>query len=281
MDAYYRPGTLDDGLRFLAEGPAIVAAGCTDLFPATDRRALAGRILDITGIDALRGIETGPDHIRIGAGVTWSRLVATALPPGFDMLKAAGREVGSAQIQNAGTLAGNLCNASPAADGVPCLLALDAAVELTGAEGRRTLPLAEFIAGPRRTALRPGEMMTAILVPRPSAEGASRFLKLGARRYLVISIAMVAMRLDFQAGRVAHAAAAVGACGPVATRLPLVESALAGRPADPGLAEAITAEAVAPALSPIDDIRADAAYRVDAAVTLLRRAAAELAGGAA
>ena len=149
------------------------------------------------------------------------------------------------------------------------------------AEGRRTLPLAEFIAGPRRTALRPGEMMTAILVPRPSAEGASRFLKLGARRYLVISIAMVAMRLDFQAGRVAHAAAAVGACGPVATRLPLVESALAGRPADPGLAEAITAEAVAPALSPIDDIRADAAYRVDAAVTLLRRAAAELAGGAA
>ena len=230
MAAYHRPATLDDALDILAGSRAVVAAGCTDLFPATQAPALGAETLDITGIDALRSITRHDGGVCIGAGATWSDVVAADLPPAFDMLKQAAREVGSVQIQNAGTVVGNICNASPAADGVPCLLALDARVEIAAATGGRSLPLAEFIAGPRRTALAPGEMVTALAVPADATAGRSRFLKLGARRYLVISIAMVAARLEVAEGRVTGAALAVGACGPVATRLPALEAALVGQP---------------------------------------------------
>lgn len=276
MAAYFRPATLNDALGFLAENRARVAAGCTDLFAATDRRALRGPVLDITGIDGLRTIRREAGHIRLGATATWADVIAARLPPAFDMLKQAAAEVGSVQIQNAGTVAGNICNASPAADGVPCLLALDAEVEIAAAAGARRMPLSGFIEGPRRTALRPDEMVTAIRMPEAAAAGRSRFLKLGARKYLVISIAMVAVRLEMSAGRIREAAVAVGACGPVAARLPVLEAALAGQPADAGLAARATADLVVPALAPIDDIRADAPYRAVAAAELVRRALRDL-----
>jgi CO/xanthine dehydrogenase FAD-binding subunit len=138
------------------------------------------------------------------------------------------------------------------------------------------LPLTDFLTGARRTALRPDELLVAVLVPRQAAAGRSAFRKLGARRHLVISIAMVAVRLVVEAGRVRHAALAVGACSPVARRLPAVEARLAGAPADAGLAERILTAEVAAALDPIDDLRASASYRVEAAVLLLRRAALAL-----
>src|SRR5262249_12973399 len=157
-------------------------------------------------------------------------LIAASLPPLFDGLKLAAREVGGVQIQNAGTLAGNLCNASPAADGVPALLALDAVVELAGPGGERSLPLERFILGPRRTALQTGELATAIRVPKPRGAARSHFLKLGARKYLVISIVMVAATIEVAAdGRVAAAKVAVGACSPVAQRLRMLEMRLAGQ----------------------------------------------------
>jgi len=274
MSLYLRPGNLQEALDGLARAPAVVAAGCTDLFPATERPALDGPVLDITGIKALRGITETGDGWRIGATTTWTDIARAALPPGFDMLKQAAQEVGSAQIQNAGTIAGNLCNASPAADGVPPLLALDATVELASATGTRTLPLSAFITGPRATARQPGEILTALHIPRDAGQGASRFLKLGARRYLVISIAMVAARIVATQGRAAHVALAIGACGPVATRLPEVERALTGLPLC-DLPGAIDADQVGAALSPIDDLRGDAAYRRHAAAALLRRAVAE------
>jgi len=274
MSLYHRPGNLQEALDGLARAPAVVAAGCTDLFPATERAALDGPVLDITGIAALRGISKTAEGWRIGATTTWTDIARAPLPPGFDMLKQAAQEVGSAQIQNAGTVAGNLCNASPAADGVPPLLALDAAVEIASAIGTRVLPLARFITGPRATALRPGEILTAVHIPRDAGQGASRFLKLGARRYLVISIAMVAARIVAEQGRAAQVALAAGACGPVAARLPEVERALTGLPLS-DLAAAIDAEAVGAVLSPIDDLRADAAYRRHAATELLRRAVTE------
>lgn len=272
---YLRPETLSDALARLAEGPLTVAAGCTDLYPATESPVLAGPVLDIAGLAELRGIARTGEGLRIGGATTWTDVIRADLPPAFDALKAAAREVGSVQIQNAGTVAGNLCTASPAADGAPCLLALDAAVELASAGGTRRLPLAEFLTGPRRTALRPDELLAAIHVPRAATEGRSRFLKLGARRYLVISIAMVAARLVVREGRVAEAALAVGACSPTARRLPAVERALTGLvPAE--APDAVREDDVAPALAPIDDIRADAAYRVTAATELLRRAVADL-----
>ncbi len=272
MPPYHRPETLDDALALLSRGDLQVAAGCTDLFPATDRPALQGPILDITGISSLRGISQSAGSVRIGATTTWTDLIHADLPPAFDMLKEAAREVGSIQIQNAGTIAGNLCNASPAADGVPCLLALDAEVELTSQSGKRQIPLSAFVTGTRQTALAPGELVTCLTIPETSALGRSRFRKLGARKYLVISIAMVAVRLVEDQGRIAKAAIAVGSCSAVAARLPGLEVALIGQPVTSDLAAIVEAVEVAPHIAPISDIRADAAYRQTAAVHLIRRA---------
>ena len=265
---YDRPDSLSEALAILAREPRTVLAGGTDLYPATTAPALSGNVLDISGLGELAGIARTPDGLRIGACTPWAEIRDAALPPALDALRAAAAEVGGCQIQNAGTIGGNLCNASPAADGVPPLLALDAEVELASADARRRLPLARFLRDARRTDRRPGEILTAILVPASALHGRSAFLKLGARRYLVISIAMVAVRLDLAEGRVAAAAVAVGACGPVATRLPALEARLLGAPSDPSLADRVDAATVAAALRPISDVRADAAYRAEAAAEL-------------
>jgi CO/xanthine dehydrogenase FAD-binding subunit len=231
-------------------------------------------ILDITAINDLAGISGDQGGWRIGAATTWTAIAQADLPPAFDALGQAAREVGAIQIQNSGTIGGNLCNASPAADGVPPLLALDARVELISNAGVRVVPLADFITGVRQTALRDGEILSAVLVP--PMKGRSVFSKLGARDTLVISIAMVAARLELDAGRVAKAAVAVGACSPVATRLTALEDGLQGQPVA-AAPEIVTADLVHTALSAIDDVRADAEYRADAAVTLIRRAITHLA----
>ena len=269
MGAYLRPRRLEEALTALVR-PHVVLAGGTDFYPARVGRAIGEDVLDIGAIAALRGITADGSGWRLGATTTWSELLAADLPPLFDGLKQAAREVGGRQIQNAGTLAGNLCNASPAADGVPCLLALDADIEIAGPAGRRRLPLRQFITGVRRTALAPGELAVAIHVPRPGHEARSAFLKLGTRRYLVISIAMAAATLEIADGRVAAARIAGGACSPVAERLPELEAALEGAPLDGRLADRVEVAHLAP-LSPIDDVRGSAAYRSDAVVTVLRR----------
>src|SRR5580704_2618800 len=183
MGAYLRPSRLEDALTALAR-PHVVLAGGTDFYPARVGRAIDEDVLDIGGIAVLRGISADAAGWRLGATTTWGELISADLPPLFDGLKQAAREVGGRQIQNAGTIAGNLCNASPAADGVPPLLALDAAVELASRTGSRTVPLAAFVTGNRRTTLMPGELVVAIHVPEPAHEARSAFLKLGARRYL-------------------------------------------------------------------------------------------------
>lgn len=277
---YLRPGTLDEAVAALAAPGGRILAGGTDIFPAAGDRPLAGPIIDISRLAELDGIVLSESEIRIGARTSWSTIIATPLPRCFDALKAAAREVGSVQIQNLGTIAGNLCNASPAADGVPPLLALDAAVELRSRAGGRTLPLSEFISGNRRTARREDEIVTAVIVPRTIDAGASAFLKLGARRYLVISIAMVAAVVAADAGgRVAQARIAVGSCSAVAQRLTALEQDLVGATARPGLGALARPEHLAP-LSPIGDVRASAAYRLDAALTLVRRALDACALGA-
>ena len=270
MGAYLQPDTLDEALGILAREPVTIAAGCTDLFAATESQSLNGTVLDVTRVEGLRRIAKEATGWRIGAASTWSDVIAADLPPAFDMLKQAAREVGSVQIQNAGTVAGNICNASPAADGVPPLLSLDAQVEIGAKGGVREVALAEFLTAPRATVLMPGEMVTAIRIPEGSDKGESRFSKLGARKYLVISIVMVAARLHVQDGFVRDIALAVGACGPIATRLSALEAALRGTPVA-GLPDRLQPELIAPALTPITDMRASDEYRREAAVHLLRR----------
>ncbi len=269
---FLRPGTLDEALQTLAHTHATILSGGTDLFPVFTGSQLKGPILDISALPELKGIHAFPDYFQIGARTTWTELLAAPLPRGFDGLRAAAREIGSIQIQNQATIAGNICNASPAADGVAALLALDAELTLASHEGTRSLALADFVSGNRKTARRPDEILTSIRIPRRWENAASSFLKLGARRYLVISIVMVAANLLVDSEhRIREASICVGSCSPAAMRLTELERSLARVHADSSLLELVTADHFSQ-LSPIDDIRATATYRQDAAQTLVRRA---------
>jgi CO/xanthine dehydrogenase FAD-binding subunit len=275
---YLRPTELSEALAALSRGGMMVLAGGTDFYPARVGRPVTERILDITALDSLRGIREEAGHIRIGALTTWSELIAHPLPEYFAGLKAAAREVGGMQIQNAGTIAGNLCNASPAADGIPPLLALGAQVELASAEKIRRLPVSEFVLGNRRTVAGADELLTAVLVPCWGSGARSNFLKLGSRRYLVISIVMVSAVLETSPDEaVTRAGVSVGACSEVAQRLPALEKRLLGRPLSAALADLPT-PADLDGLKPITDVRGTEVYRRDAALTLVRRALRELAG---
>ena len=269
MANYLRPHGLEEALGAL-QRPFTVLAGGTDFYPARVGRTIDEDVLDISAIADLRGISATSTGWRLGATATWGELIAAELPPLFNGLKQAARDVGGRQFQNAGTIAGNLCNASPAADGVPPLLALDAEIEIAHRSGARRVPLSAFITGNRRTVLMPGELVVAIHVPKPVDDARSAFLKLGARRYLVISIVMAAATLEISGGRVARARVAVGACSAVAQRLPALEAALSGAALDRSLGTQVAPEHLAP-LAPIDDVRGTAGYRNDAALTLLRR----------
>ncbi|TAJ91260.1 MAG: xanthine dehydrogenase family protein subunit M [Reyranella sp.] len=275
MGDYLRPRGLEEALQALTR-PFTVLAGGTDFYPARVGRSVTEDILDIAGIATLRGISETESGWRLGATTTWAELGEALLPPLFDGLKQAAREVGGRQIQNAGTIAGNICNASPAADGVPALLALDSEVELASRHGTRRIPLSAFITGVRKTELRPGELVVALHVLRPLNDARSAFLKLGARRYLVISIAMASVVVEVENGKVAAARIAVGACSPVAQRLPDLEQALTGARFDARLGERVAASHLAP-LSPIDDVRGSAGYRSDVALVLLRRLLSKVA----
>lgn len=251
-----------------------ILAGGTDLFPSWQQSAKPATILDLTRIATLKGIESEGSGWRIGATTCWTDLIGADLPPCFDGLKAAGREVGSPQIQNAGTIGGNLVNASPAADGIPPLLALDAEVEIVSSKATRKIALADFMLGARRVDLGDDEMVAAVLIPEQPEEAVSSFLKLGSRCYLVISIAMVAVTvvLDGSGRRIEELRIAVGSCAPTALRLPMLERQLIGCTRedlhDPAV---INAEALS-VLAPLDDIRASADYRIYAAGELCRRA---------
>jgi CO/xanthine dehydrogenase FAD-binding subunit len=252
----------------------VVVAGATDHYPARVGRAPVEDVLDISAISRLRRIAPVPGGTQIGALITWADLVAANPPPLFHGLRDAGLAIGGAQIQARATIVGNVCNASPAADGLPNLLALDAQVELATRSGARIMPIGRFVLGNRRTARRPDELVTGLFVPdpMPGTTVRSAFEKLGSRAYLVISIVMVAAVVEIDAGGlIARARVAVGACSEVAQRLPGLEAALVGLPATGSTADIVRAEHLA-GLSPIDDVRGSAAYRRDAAVTVVRRA---------
>lgn len=278
---YLVPASLDAALRHLHDRQPMVVAGCTDVFPARRQGQGFGPVLDVAGLAELRGITAEGAGWRIGAATTWAEIAAAKdLPPAFEALRQAAREVGAVQIQNAGTIAGNLCNASPAADGVPPLLVLGAEVELASLSGRRRLALADFITGVRRTARAPGELVVALHLPPPPAGAGAAFVKLGMRSSLVISIAMVAALVQLKAGRIAVARLAVGACSPVARRLPEWEAALIGQRQE-ALAGLWPAPAHLAGLAPIDDMRATADYRRSAVRELCNRALVQAARAAA
>jgi xanthine dehydrogenase small subunit len=280
MTRYFRPSTLAEALDIRASREVTVLAGGTDVYPAKTARAGWGDfrhpdILDISIVEDLERFEETKDAFRFGAMVTWSALAEALLPAMFDGYKKAARQVGGMQVQNRGTLVGNICTASPAGDGIPNLLALNAEIELASQGGGiRRVPMTQFITGYRQTVCRRDELVTAIIIPK-LRRACSEFLKLGARSYLVISIAMVAGVIAVDGALVTDARLAVGACSAVPQRLPALEAALIGRP----LIEApdILEEAHLAALTPIDDIRASGEYRRAAAFAMVRELLENLA----
>jgi N-methylhydantoinase B len=272
--AYFRPQTLEEALNIRAGREVVILAGGTDIYPAKAARTGWGDmrhpdVLDISAIKGLRGISEEGEKLRFGAMTTWSDLRHTALGPAFTCYQVAAHMVGGGQVQNRGTLVGNICTASPAGDGIPCLMTLDAEVELRSMGGGRLVPIGELFLGYRKTVVRADEIVTALLIPKPDKNARGRFLKLGARKYLVISITMgSAVVTADESGTITAARIAVGACTPVACRLPELESALVGRSIDEA-AEIVEASHLR-SLAPIDDVRASAAFRRAAAVTLVR-----------
>ncbi|MEO1161163.1 MAG: FAD binding domain-containing protein [Pseudomonadota bacterium] len=274
MESYAQPTSVKEAVELLATDAWVMLAGGTDFYPGLGEGPVTGPVLDISRIEGLQGISRDDDNAgwRIGALATWTQLVrADFLPRSFDCLKQAALEVGSVQIQNRATIVGNICNASPAADGVPALLVLEAEVELTSVRATRRMRLSEFLQGNRRTARQPDEIVTGIFIPDAGTQGSSAFFKLGSRRYLVISIAMVAARVELDdTGLVKAAAVSVGACSVVAQRLTGLENDLVGT--SPSDIQSVPEARHLDGLSPIDDVRAPAGYRLDAALEGVRRA---------
>ncbi len=274
---YERPACLNEAAALLAQGGLRMLAGGTDVYAARVGLAPPAAVLDLSAVPELRGISQLDGGWWFGATTSWADVLRAPLPPQFNALKQAAGEVGGVQVQNMGTLGGNLCNASPAADGTPVWLALDAQVELHSQRGTRRMSVAQFVTGPRHVALARDELLSGIWVPQGSTRARSHFSKLGARRYLVISIAMVAAAVDVDVdGRIESIAVAVGACSAVAQRLIELEDRLRGRPVS-ALAQVEVQARDLSCLNPIDDVRASATYRRDAVRTLVQRALAELA----
>lgn len=271
------PASLDDALDALAADPGLVVlAGGTDLMVQLNYgvRRPAG-VLSLRRVPGLRGWRVDDGALVLGARTTYTELLDPGLATLAPALAQAARTVGSPQIRNTGTIGGNVVTASPAGDTLPVLVAAGATVELASATGRRAVAVTEFLTGPKRTALAPGELVVAVRLP--VAAGPQEYLKVGVRNAMVIAVASCALVVDVAARRLG---VALGSAGPVPVRCGEAEAFAAagidwaaGTPAPPEVLAGF-AERVAAAAAPIDDHRATAAYRRHACGVLARRALA-------
>ena len=271
------PDTWEQALAMKAAQPdAIPIAGGTDLMVALNfDRARPQAILDLTRVTELRDWGTDDGRLRIGAGVTYTRLIEE-LGERLPGLAIASRTVGSPQIRNRGTVGGNLGTASPAGDGLPPLYVSDAEVELASATGTRRLPVSEFVTGPKRQAARDDELIAAFHLP--AATGAQQFAKIGTRNAMVIAVCSLSLAVWPERRAVC---ACIGSAGPTPIRAGEAEGFIAGVLDEEGLWEGRGplsraalerfGELVAAAAAPIDDVRGSAAYRRHALGVLARR----------
>ena len=252
------PRSLDEALRLKSERPeAHPIAGGTDVMVELNFDRLRPQaLLNLSEVPELRGWARENGTLRLGAGLTYAEAMQPALADLLPALAEASRTVGSPQIRNRGTIGGNLGTASPAGDALPPLLVEDAEVELAGVRGTRSLPLHEFLLGPKRNALEPDELVAGVLV---SPSGAPQtFMKVGPRNAMVIAVVSLTLVADRERGELR---ASFGSAGPVPG---LVTAPLGERQSFP--------EQVAAAASPIDDVRGTAAYRRHALRVLTARA---------
>lgn len=274
---FLAPESWAEALAVKAEHPdAVAIAGGTDVMVDINfDRSRPGVLVDLTRIEQLRQWADDGSSVRIGAGVSYTRIL-DELAPVVPGLALASRTVGSPQIRNRGTVGGNLGSASPAGDAHPPLLAGGAVVEVASVRGARSIPIDEFFVGPKRHALAPDELIEAVVVPR--VRGPQQFSKVGTRNAMVIAVASFAVALDPPHR---HVGTGIGSAGPTPLRAAEAEALLDGELVAAGLWESRRplqdplvsrfAELAARAASPIDDVRGTAGYRTHALAVMARR----------
>lgn len=274
---FLQPVTLSEALQARAERPdARLISGGTDLMVEMNfDRTRPNCVIDLTRLDELSDISRDNGAFRIGAGVTYTRLISELSDelPGLAM---ASRTVGSPQIRNRGTVGGNLGTSSPAGDALPPLFASDATVEVASVRGTREIPVTDFIIAPKKNALEPDELIAAFRIPK--AGGPQQYAKIGTRNAMVIAVCSLALHLHPENEKVS---VCIGSAGPTPLRAPEAESFIEGLIAESSLwhnKDAISdsakehfARLVAAAAKPIDDVRGTAAYRKHAVGVLAKR----------
>ena len=270
---FFQPATWSEALEMKAAHPeAMPLAGGTDVMVELnlDRHRPAA-ILDLTRVQELTEWGSDDGHLRIGAGVTYTRLI-DELGDRLPGLAIASRTVGSPQIRNRGTVGGNLGTSSPAGDAHPPLLASDAQVELASRSGLRRVPVREFFIGPKRNAMKADELIAAFLVQ--PAPGPQQFSKVGTRNAMVVAVCSFALALDPEKRTVGTG---IGSAGPTPLRAVEAEDFIQGEldwenrstPSEAALRR--FGELAASAAKPIDDVRGTAAYRRHALAVMARR----------
>jgi CO/xanthine dehydrogenase FAD-binding subunit len=269
-----------EALKALTEkGRIVPLAGGTNVLVNMKRAPLvADLVVDLTRLESLESISVDNDSIRLGAGVTFARLLEWR-PGGAaeGLMRPMCATFAGPLIRNLATIGGNICDASPAADVSPVLLALDASVELEStADGCRSLPISEFFQGVRRTARRENELLTSVSFTNPDDDMRVFYYKLGKRKADAISIVSVAMTVKLTGGKVDWARIALGAVAPVAMRASKAEGILQGEPLNDKTIAAAAAAAASEA-QPIDDFRAGGEYRRQMVEVLVSRGLNEIA----
>ena len=261
----FEPRSLRDALRMLdAEGPLVPMAGCTDLYVALNFGTLDGtKFLNLWELAELRRIAVRGDVLSIGALCTYTAIIESRpVQARVPMLAAASRQIGGVQIQNRGTIGGNIANASPAGDTLPVLAAADAIVVVKSSAGERRIPLTEFYAGYRKTVLAANELIASVEIPR--IQGRQWFRKVGTRAAQSISKVVMAAVSGASGKGQATPRIALGSVAPTVIRLPLTEAALAS-----GASITDAQRVLLDEIAPIDDVRSTAEYRRRVAANLL------------
>jgi xanthine dehydrogenase FAD-binding subunit len=271
-----KPKDLSEALRYLREGGKPLAGG-TDLLVSVRKGTESPNLLVYVGeLPELRVLREEREGLEVGTALTHAELLTHPATERFPILRSVLRTIGSPAIRAMGTLGGNIVTASPAGDSLVALYLLEARVRLVSEEGERELPIWEFIVGPRKTALRQGELVRSVFLPWLSGEPRSFFRKVGRRRALIIAIASLGALVWVRDGRVERARLALGSVAPTVIRPKEVEEALVGRPVSPEAWEDLVSRLSA-ATQPISDLRASADYRRKVAGRLLLALAEELA----
>jgi CO/xanthine dehydrogenase FAD-binding subunit len=276
---FYAAKDSSEAVALLAQhGPAVkVLAGGTDLLADLKFAAASHApkvVVDISRADDLRGIETTEQGLRIGSLVTHTEIMGSSVIRDlFPALVDAAHTIGAVQTRNLGTLGGNLVTAVPSMDSGPTLVALDAIVTIASPEGRRQLPLVNFFVGPRKTVLKPSELLAEIIIPKENVGKPAHFLKFGLRKGQALALVNVAAALwvDWEKKTFVAPRISLGAVAPTVIHASSAERYLEGKPITPEVMVEAGKLAVNDA-KPINDFRASAAYRRDLIAVLTKRA---------